>query len=132
MKLFFFYGSLRTGYWNQYVLPKTARKVGNAETVSPFQLYVGKSRIPTCVPGGDNPLKGEVYEVENKDTSRIYSLEFGYKDQTIKAQLEDGTLVEAVIFHHDDPKDCNYLRGGYEFVPSGDYTKVIKPNGDRV
>lgn len=129
---FFFYGSLRTGYWNQHVLPKTAEKLGDAKTVQPFQLYVGKSHVPTCVPGGDNPLVGEVYSVDKKDTDSIFWLETGYKHGEFEAQLEDGSIVSVTIFYHDDPRDCGYLRGGYEFVPSGDYTKVIKPNGERV
>jgi gamma-glutamylcyclotransferase (GGCT)/AIG2-like uncharacterized protein YtfP len=129
---FFFYGSLRTGYWNQYVLPKTAENLGLAKTVKPFQLYVGRSRVPTCVPGGETPLVGEVYSVDKKDSKDIFFLEVGYEHGEFEVELEDGSKVMATIFHHNDPKDCDYLKGGYMFVPSGDYTKVIKPNGERI
>src|SRR5687768_2106299 len=105
---FFFYGSLRTGYWNQHVLPRDAENLGLAKTVTPFQLYVGKSHIPTCVPGGDHPLIGEVYSVDKKDSKDIFWLEAGYEHGQFEVMLEDGSILNATIFHHKDPKDCGY------------------------
>lgn len=134
MKLFFFYGSLRTGYWNQRILSEDAEKVGDAVTKDPFTLYVGtRTSVPTVVPSETGPsLHGELYRLNDTDESRVYRLEAGYDQREFDVVTEDGETYTASIFCHTDPKLCRYLCDGYVVVPSGDYTTFIKPNGDRV
>lgn len=133
--LFFFYGSLRSGYWNQRVLRENPTRLGNSTTVLPFELYVGSSltsTVPTVVPGaGKVPLHGELYRLSKNDALSVYRLETGYKDGQFEVTCE-GRRYMAHIFHHDAPQDCSYLRGGYVLVPRGDYTDVVRPDGHKV
>jgi gamma-glutamylcyclotransferase (GGCT)/AIG2-like uncharacterized protein YtfP len=131
---FFFFGSLRSGYWNQRILSNRSHLIGPAETVDPFALYIGKhGTVPTCVPKeGSTPLKGEVWELAETDIPRVYMLETGYDHGTFPVTLKDGEIVEAVIFHHKDAKACYYMNGGPTLVPSGDYTLAVTKDGERI
>lgn len=131
--LFFFFGSLRQGYWNNRILSSSATCLGNAQTVEPCALYIGvRGTVPTCVPGeGSTPLKGEVWELNQADARRVYDLETGYLSDDFDVRLADGTLVQATIFHHKDAEDCYYMAGGPEVVASGDYTTVVGMEGGR-
>lgn len=132
--LFFFFGSLRTGYWNQRILSSRAKALGVARTVEPFALYISnRGTVPTCVPqSGDTPLTGEVYELDELDASATYCLETGYDHGTFDVVLDNGEIVQATIFHHKSPAACYYMSGGPLLIPSGDYTQAIAPNGDRI
>ena len=134
MKNFFFYGSLRTGYWNNLrVLSKDAVRVGDATTVKPFKLYLGlKGTVPTVVPGGKTLLHGELYQLNEKDSQKVFWLESGYESDEFEVVLDDGTIVNAMIFHHDSPEDCGYLSKDHVVVASGDYTKAVKTDGSRI
>lgn len=128
MKLFFFYGSLRKGYWNQAHLSKEAEYVGTGKTVKPFGLYIGKA-VPTVVPcDGKTPLTGDLYRLNDYDAKRIYWLESGYKHDEFEVEV-DGQTYKATIFYHDSPEDCAYIMGNFTHVVSGDYTKVMNPDG---
>jgi gamma-glutamylcyclotransferase (GGCT)/AIG2-like uncharacterized protein YtfP len=132
MQLFFFYGSLREGYWNQFVLSNGAKKLGVGETVKPFELYIGSGRVPCICPGGATPVKGDVYEVGNQDSKRIYQLENGYKHKEEEIKLSDGTTVKATLFYSDKPEDNPYMRAGASLILNGDYTTVIGKNGQKL
>lgn len=133
MNLFFFYGSLRTGYWNQRILSKSARKIGDAQTVQPFELYVGKrGHVPTCVPVEQgNVLHGELYELNDVDARRVEQLETGYNVDYFDVVV-GGETHTARIYHHTSPEDCSYLRGGHFLVPTGDYTSVVSKTGELI
>ena len=133
-KLFFFYGSLRSGYWNQRVLPKEARLVTRGKTDLGFALYVGcRGNVPTCIPNvGHTPLVGEVWEVPESDVANIYGLEAGYECGDFNVTGEDGLSYLVPIFHHSSPEDCAYLRGGFDLIPSGDYTQEVSTKGERL
>lgn len=132
MKNFFFYGSLRTGYWNQRVLSSKAIKVADAQTVEPHELYIGKTgTVPTAVPGGGTFLRGEVYSLNKEDERSVRALEAGYHPREIEVSLKDGEIVKATIFGHDKPEDCPYIRANFVKIP-GDYTKSVAKNGERL
>jgi gamma-glutamylcyclotransferase (GGCT)/AIG2-like uncharacterized protein YtfP len=133
MKLCFFYGSLRTGYWNNIrcISPKS-KKVGDAETAEKMSLYIGKSDVPTVVPGGSNTVKGEVWSLTPNDAKVVKYLEAGYDEKEVEVVLPDGEVVKAIMYGHDSPQECLYLRGGYDLVPSGDYTQVLNTNRERI
>lgn len=134
MTLCFFYGSLRTGYWNQRVLSKNAKRLGLAKTVLPFGLYIGKvGTVPTCIPNeGTKSLVGDLYSLNASDARGVDCLEAGYESGLFDVIDENGQTHQAKIYHHNDPKDCSYIRSGYVLVSSGDYTKAVRPNGERI
>lgn len=129
--LFFFYGSLRRGYWNNRILSSAAEYVGPARTLKPFALYIGKQgHVPTCSPNvGETPLQGELWKLNDRDASNVRRLETGYEEGSFEVLLKDGTTHTAFIYHHTDPKACWYLAGGPQLIPSGDYTDAIEKDG---
>lgn len=129
--LFFFFGSLRRGYWNQGILSEDAVFIGSGRTTAPFKLYIGKQgHVPTCTPDSSGvPLIGELYALNPRDAVNVYRLETGYESGSFEVELADGQLHQATIFHHTDPKACSYLWGGPVLIPSGDYTDAIAPDG---
>lgn len=133
MRLFFFFGSLREGYWNQRVLSKDARKICTTQTREPFALYIDEhGTVPTAVPGeGKKLLWGDVYALNEKDAHRVETLEYGYKSKTILVELDDESLVDATIYYHDKAGDCPYIRKPV-LVPNGDYTTVVSKTGGRL
>lgn len=132
--LFFFFGSLRSGYWNQRIIQDpSSHLMGLAETVEPCALYIGAhGTVPTCIPGeGSTPLKGELWSLGERDIPRVFMLETGYESGTFPVRLKDGSVQEALIFHHKTAKACYYMAGGPILVPSGDYTLEIGKDGER-
>lgn len=131
---FFFYGSLRTGYWNQWILSDTARKVGDAQTLRPFKMYIGDyGNVPTVVPVEvGKSLRGELYELDETDSQRVYQLETGYDSGMFDVTTPDGVQHQAMIFHHTTPQACPYLRQDYTEVPSNDYTLAVSKTGKRL
>lgn len=133
-KLFFFFGSLRTGYWNQRILSDSAKRLGLARTLLPFALYISEGgTVPTTIPNlGTTPLIGEVFALNEQDSRSVFRLETGYESGTFQVRLENGDVVEAIIFHHTSPAACYYMSGKPVLIPSGDYTQAIAPNGARM
>lgn len=132
-KLFFFFGSLRRGYWNNTRLSNTAQFLGDGKSLTPFSLYVGaRGTVPTCCPDPKGvPLVGELYALGERDAASVYMLETGYKSGTFKVKLNDAEEeVEAVIFYHDSPKACYYISGEPVLIPSGDYADKIGRDGE--
>lgn len=130
--LFFFFGSLRSGYWNNRILSSAAKFLGRARTVQPFALYIGRTgSVPTCTPEvGDVPMQGELWALNARDASSVYGLETGYEHGTFPVVLaEDNVVHQATIFYHSNPATCWYLAGGPQVIPSGDYTDAINPEG---
>lgn len=134
--LFFFFGSLRKGYWNNGMLSEDAVYLGPARTVKGFNLFIGKSgHVPTCQPdAAASPMIGEVWALSGRDESNVYSLETGYEHGVFQVTLleKPEEILEATIFHHTKPETCWYLSGGPVLVPSGDYTDVVTREGRRV
>lgn len=131
--LFFFFGSLRRGYWNNGILSEDAVFIGSGRTTAPFNLYIGRQgHVPTCTPDPAGvPLVGELYALNPRDASNVYRLETGYEHASFEVQLADGQRHQATIFHHTDPKACYYLGGEPVLIASGDYTDAIAPDGQR-
>lgn len=134
-KLFFFFGSLRTGYWNQRILSSKATLLGLARTVLPFALYISeRGTVPTTVPNeGSTPLIGEVYALDDDDAARVFRLETGYDSGEFQVEFADGSgTAQVTIFHHKSAKACGYISGKPLLIESGDYTLAITPQGERI
>lgn len=134
-KLFFFFGSLRTGYWNQRILSPKATLLGLARTVDPFALYISeRGTVPTTVPNeGSIPLIGEVYALDDDDAARVFRLETGYESGDFLVEFADGSgTAQVTIFHHKSARACGYMSGKPILIESGDYTQAITPQGERV
>lgn len=129
--LFFFYGSLRSGYWNNGILSDEAVRLGPAQTTKGFNLFIGmQGHVPTCSPAENGvPLIGELYALNPRDASNVYRLETGYEAGQFEVVMADGTKHEATIFHHRDPLACYYLSGQPRLIPSGNYADAILPDG---
>lgn len=140
--LFFFFGSLRRGYWNNGLISNQSKLLGHASTKDPFRLYIGKlGTVPTCVPALEDkdqppagPLHGEIWELSPADARSVYLLETGYDNAKFDVSLNEAPdeVLSATIFHHTRAADCGYMRGGPELVPSGDYTDVVNVDGARI
>lgn len=131
--LFFFFGSLRQGYWNNALLSKDAVFLGPARTVAPFKLFIGKNgSVPTCQPNaGEMPMQGELYALNPRDASNVYRLETGYEHAIFQVVTEDGKVHDATIFHHTNPATCWYLGGEPVVIETGNYADVIAQDGGR-
>lgn len=129
--LFFFYGSLRSGYWNNGILSQEAVFLGPARTLKGFNLFVGQhGYVPTCVPAENGtPLIGELYALNPRDASNVYRLETGYESGQFEVTLANSIKYQATIFHHTDPLACYYLGGKPKLIASGNYADAILPDG---
>jgi gamma-glutamylcyclotransferase (GGCT)/AIG2-like uncharacterized protein YtfP len=78
--MFFFYGSLMQGYWNNRILDPGGTKIGTGKTVAFFDLYVGKfGPVPCVVPNAHGaPLCGELWQLDDEAAMRVRRLEMGY------------------------------------------------------
>ncbi len=104
-KLLFVYGTLKRGFWNNALL-KRAKFIGEGVTRERFKLYtVG---FPYAVPdSGGLPVKGEVYEVDQKTLSELDNLEgypVHYKRKPVKVKLNSGREVEALMYYREEPR----------------------------
>lgn len=73
--LVFVYGSLKKNYPNHYLL-ETSDKVSDFVTPPDYTMY-SLGGFPAIVKGGDTPITGEVYSVDDKTFARLDVLE-GY------------------------------------------------------
>jgi len=133
MKLHFFYGSLRTGYWNQRrVLSENAVRVSDA-VLEGFSLFVGHvTNVPTVCPNISNTVvKGDLYDLDKTDTNRVAILETGYRCDDFEVILPDGEIRMARVYYCDTPEDCPYFGNGSKRVVNGDFTTVVGPRGEK-
>jgi gamma-glutamylaminecyclotransferase len=98
MKLMFFYGSLKRGYWNNRLLANS-EFVGDAKTVDKFKL-IDLGSFPGMIGDGQANVRGEVFDVPDADVPRLDMLEGHpnfYKRTPIKVEL-DGKIVDVETY----------------------------------
>jgi len=96
----FVYGSLLSGEHNHGLLA-AARCSGPACTVEAFAMH-DLGGFPCIVPGGGEPVRGEVYEVDAATLARLDALEDvprWYRRELVR--LADGTLAHAYLYAQD-------------------------------
>ena len=69
----FVYGSLLSGLINSALLD-SSKKLGDFVTPPKFKMF-DLGMFPAIIPGGDTPIKGEVYEVAGTTLERLDQLE---------------------------------------------------------
>ncbi|WP_456419752.1 gamma-glutamylcyclotransferase family protein [Thermovibrio sp.] len=120
-ELVFVYGTLKRGFWNNALL-KRARFIGKGITLEKFKLYtVG---FPYAVPDEEGlPLKGEVYEVDEKTLLELDNLEgypIHYKRKRVKVKLNTRKEVEALMYYRKEPRGTPVPPKGKFFVWEGE------------
>jgi len=120
-ELVFVYGTLKRGFWNNALL-KRARFIGEGITLEKFKLYtVG---FPYAVPDEKGlPLKGEVYEVDEKTLLELDNLEgypIHYKRKRVKVKLNTGKEVEAFMYYREEPRGAPVPPKGEFFIWEGE------------
>jgi len=125
--LCFFYGTLRSGYWNnQRVITPSSQLIGPAITQDNFRLFIN-GNIPCAVPDNDGyPLIGEVWELSREDAQYVQSLEYGYDFKEIIV-LSQGQPVTAGIYFCARPEDSPYFTTEQREEPTGDFSHAVKP-----
>jgi gamma-glutamylaminecyclotransferase len=110
----FVYGKLRKGFWSQLLL-RNAPYVGKARTVDPFALYV--TWVPYVTTRESiSTIVGDVYQVDSTilaDTDRFKGHPDWYTRQKAKVELENGAVLEALLYVHPPV--------GGRLIRSGDY-----------
>lgn len=131
MKLCFFYGSLRSGYWNngRCVNPEEDKLIGLAKTTAPFRLFINTGHfVPVAVPAADGyPLVGELWELCDNSAMRVHHLENGYKDAEFEVTVDDQAPVQATIYFCDKVQESPYHSNMEHVVEetSGDYAELV-------
>lgn len=128
----FFYGTLRTGYWNNpRCISEKSKLLGIGKTVDNFQMFV-EQRIPClihpplgCRIKGYN-IVGEVWELCERDAERVHYLERGYGDEMIQVRLENGSEVTAKIYYAVSGEMPCYYTGHQVEVTSGNFEDAVK------
>ena len=110
----FVYGSLKSGYGNHPLLVEgDAKFLGEAETAMRYKM-LSLGGFPGVVEGGDDSIKGEVYEVDD-DTFRSLDFLEGYPSFYTRKQVEvhDGTLAWMYILAKPEQyDDCEQVVDG--------------------
>lgn len=126
-KNIFVYGTLKKGYWNNYLLDG-AKFLGEALTDKPYRLL--GTGVPYAVPeeydDGGLPVKGEVYEIETgRHLSRLDNLEGHpnvYTRRPLSATGLSGEIksqtVQVEMYEMDSPwsrnsHECDSSKGYY-------------------
>ena len=110
----FVYGTLRRGGSNHGLLAG-ATFAGPAETREPFAMF-DLGGFPCIVPGGEEPVAGEVFLVDGATLARLDALEDvprWYRRAVVL--LADGSQAEAYLYAQDV--------GGAPRVPGGDWMR---------
>jgi gamma-glutamylaminecyclotransferase len=108
----FVYGTLRRGGSNHALL-SGAPCAGEATTREPFAMF-DLGGFPCIVPGGEQPVVGEVFLVDGATLARLDELEDAprwYRRTPVR--LADGSLAEAYLYAQDV--------GSAPRVPGGDW-----------
>jgi len=113
--LVFVYGTLKRGFWNNYLL-EDAEFLGEGTTLEKFKLFtVG---FPYAVPDKSGlPLRGEVYRVCKGTLKRLDRLEgypSHYRRKEVEVRLDSGEVIKAIIYYTETPR-------GRELSPRGDF-----------
>jgi gamma-glutamylcyclotransferase (GGCT)/AIG2-like uncharacterized protein YtfP len=95
MKKVFVYGTLRRGGRLNYYMNR-ATFLGSA-FLHGVKLYDLGCDVPGIHPG-DGIVKGDLFEVDEKDFSRLLYLERGYVDTPVRVMLNDKTEHLAIAF----------------------------------
>lgn len=126
------YGSLRTGFQNFHVNARAGGvSIGEGWSEVPAKLsQYGRAYFPVVSLNGDDvkdPVRVEVFETTQEGLEGPYDSLEGYPDfydrTSIPVLLDDGTQVDAWIYHIENP------RAHGELVPSGDWKDFV--NADR-
>lgn len=131
--LYFFYGSLRSGYWNNGILAG-AKLIGAAITIELFNLYVGRhGPVPCVVPDPEKgvPLVGEMWELDGLTAQRVDRLEFGYSKGLFEV-MQSGVRTKAYIYHADKVKGAPYIGTDPILIESGDYADAYNTRNERI
>jgi gamma-glutamylcyclotransferase (GGCT)/AIG2-like uncharacterized protein YtfP len=109
----FVYGTLLSGEANHRLLTN-ARFVATRRTTPVFQLR-DLGPYPALVPGGEQAIAGEVYEIDERTLSTIDSFE-GHPRfyRRTRIVLEDGTAVESYL---QSPEQVE----GHPLIESGNW-----------
>lgn len=120
----FFYGSLRSGEYNNYLLANST-KIADA-VIDGFTLY-SLGAFPAIIPSTDpsSQVYGEVFEVDPAEFQRIDGMEkgAGYTVLEVPAiQTQDlaKTTYQCLVYIFGDSK---WLQDVGEVVSSGDWVK---------
>lgn len=109
---YFVYGTLKKGHGNHRIL-ENCKKVGDFVT-KPEYTMIHLGGFPGVIKGGNTAIKGELYEVEDKETElRLDRLEGYYPGgkhnlydkETIKIDNKDAFIY---IFNTDGRNLVNY------------------------
>jgi len=107
----FVYGTLLRGESNHGLLIRS-HLVGTACTQAHYEL-IDLGGYPAMIPGGDVPVRGEVWEVDGATLTRLDELEGHpgyYRRQELR--LDDGRLVQAYLLPREQARGCPRIESG--------------------
>lgn len=115
----FVYGTLRRGFHNHDLMSK-AKHICDGRTTDNMRLVVHRSHgIPfTWKDEGGKPLRGELYDIDEKYLMPIHSMEVsaGYEAKWLPIILDNGETARAIVYLYPpqeslfcmDVENCDY------------------------
>lgn len=106
-QLFFVYGTLKKGYWNNYLFDG-GKYLGKVETEPKYTLFHGA--FPVVERDGTTSIQGELYRLTDEDEIQsVFDLERCSRIQGDKSSWYDYDIIEtpygkAIIFVMDKGK----------------------------
>jgi gamma-glutamylcyclotransferase (GGCT)/AIG2-like uncharacterized protein YtfP len=115
----FVYGTLRRGFHNHHLMSE-AKHICDGRTTNNMRLVVHRSHgIPfTWKDEGGKPLRGELYDIDEKHLMPIHSMEVsaGYEAKWLPIILDNGETARAIVYLYPpqeslfcmDVENCDY------------------------
>ncbi|HVU07838.1 MAG TPA: gamma-glutamylcyclotransferase family protein [Verrucomicrobiae bacterium] len=123
----FFYGTIRSGYWNSHRITNTSKLIAPAVTEEKFRLFIQRGNVPCAVPTPDGyPLVGEVWELSDADAQWVQWLERGYQFKTTTVTA-GSQRINAGIYFCEQAEDSPYYVSDQREEHSGDFSNAVKP-----